>query len=223
MTKPNNYQGDNNNIDASLENLYQKRKLQHVSPNVVKQEVLNTLSTNAKADTPWWKVNLKPYLQISAVAGSVAIAFIVISIQVVNKQPSPILLESADLANFQSVELHVLAPKTEQLAATQFSRNSSTQERKIQYQSAQSVYMERQADLVVHQQAYATIVSSEEGLSLLTCDQNLLKLSQEVVNLLMSGQVNKGIDFSNGQMVALAFDSNGHIIDIQKQSKKTEC
>lgn len=225
MTKPNSSQGNHHNqdIDASLASLYQKRKLKHASPTSVKQEVLNKLTNNAEANVPWWKINLKPYLQISAVACSVAIAFIVVSVQVFNNKPSPVMLESADLASFQRVELHVLAPKTEQLATSKLSSRSSTQERKVQYQSAQSSYMSRQADLVIHQQAYATIVNSEEGLSLLTCDKNLLKLSQEVVDLLMSGGESKTIDFSNGQMVALAFDRNGHIIDIRREIERTEC
>lgn len=222
MTTPNNNHDNNSrqNVDASLESLYQKRKLKHASPSAVKQEILDTLATSSTAATPWWKINVKPYMQISAVACSVAVAFIVISIQLVNNNPSPLALESAD---FQSVELHVLAPKAKQLANTQLSRSMATKERKVQYQSAQSVYMERQADLVIHQQAYATIVNSEEGLSLLTCDQNLLKLSQEVVDLLMSGHENETVDFSKGQMVALTFDDNGHIIDIRKEIEKTEC
>ena len=229
MTKPNNshnHDRDNNSrmhTDASLESLYQNRKLKHASPNIIKQEVMNTLATSEQVTTPWWKINFKPYMQISAVACSVAVAFIVISIQVVNNKSSSPSLASANLADFQSVELHVLAPQQKQLANTQLSRTIASDERKIQYQSAQSVFMERQADLVIHQQAYATIVNSEEGLSLLTCDKNLLKLSQEVVDLLMSGQENKTIDFSNGQMVALLFDNNGHIIDIRKELTRKEC
>lgn len=229
MTTPKNdlnHQRDNKShqhTDASLEHLYQSRKLKHVSPNAVKHEVLNALAASEERSTPWWKINFKPYMQISAVACSVAVAFIVISIQVVNNKPSPLALESSNLADFQSVELHVLAPQRKQLANTQLSRSMASTERKIQYQSAQSVYMERQADLVIHQQGYATIVNNEEGLSLLTCDKNLLKLSQEVVDLLMSGQEDKTIDFSKGQMLALKFDDNGHIIDIRKELTKTEC
>lgn len=225
MTTPNNNHDNNSrqNVDASLESLYQKRKLKHTSPSAVQHEILNTLARSTTAATPWWKINFKPYMQISAVACSVAVAFIVISIQLVNNNPPPLALESADLADFQSVELHVLAPKAKQVASTQLSRSIATKERKVQYQSAQNVYMERQADLVIHQQGYATIVNSEEGLSLLTCDKNLLKLSQEVVDLLMSRHEKNTVDFSKGQMVALTFDDNGHIIDIRKEIKKTEC
>lgn len=229
MTKPKNYldhQGDdklNQHTDASLERLYQNRKLKHVSPSAVKKEVLSTLAAGEERNATWWKINFKPYMQISAVACSVAVAFIVVSIQVFNNQPTTLALNEPNLADFQSVELHVLAPPPKQLANSQLSRTMASTERKIQYQSAQSVYMERQADLVIHQQGYATIVNNDEGLSLLTCDMNLLKLSQEVVDLLMSGQENSTIDFSKGQMVALKFDDNGHIIDIRKELTKTEC
>jgi hypothetical protein len=243
MTKPNNNQGNHRNddqiVDESLHALYQKRKRQHTSPNAVRQVVLNKLASNAQAKAPWWKINLKPYMQISAVVGSVAIAFIVVSLQMVNKQPplvmlestqaqalrsaEPMKLESANLADFQSVELHVLAPNTMQVAASKLSQQSATLERKIQYQSARNGYLARQADIEIHQQSFATIVNSDEGLSLLTCDHNLLKLSQDVVDLLMSGAESKTVDFSKGQMVALSFDRNGHIIYIRNQSEKTEC
>jgi len=237
MTKPsNNNQSDkkanSQDTDDALNSLYQQRKGKHTSPSAVKQALLNTLAIKERRSKPWWKMNLRSYTQVSAVACSIAVAFIVISLQMVNKPPSPMMLESAELADtssFQSVELHVLAPETEQLAKRSMSQSdmspqkSTAQERKVQYQSAQSVYRARQADLAVYQQAYATIVNSEDGLSLLTCDKSLLKLSKEVVDLLVLGQDKETIDFSDGKMVALAFDRNGHIIDISQQTSKTQC
>ncbi|MFT6269141.1 MAG: hypothetical protein ACJAVV_001965 [Alphaproteobacteria bacterium] len=224
---------ENEAIDA----LYRKRKARYMSPNSIKQDVLNTLETNEPNVAPWWRINLRPYAQVSAVTCTIAVAFIVISLQVMNKDPDPLLMQASTLNSYQTVEIHELAPISDQLAKTSRARSlyeeslssdslsspAKTQERQIQYQRAQSVYLARQADLAVHQQSYATVVQSEDGLSLLTCDEHLLKLSQDVVDMLLSRQSNKKIDFSKGQMLALAFDSKGHIINISQGKNRTEC
>lgn len=242
MTKPTNKHNheDEQETKVSLNALYEQRKSQHELPNSMRQNMLNTLSDNERVATPWWKISLKPYVQISAVTCSVAVAFIVISLQVVNKQAVPLKLESAgmqlqsaQLNEYRNVELHELASNEElfgdqedasrEFAARKKSRESEKVARKVQYKRAQEGYLARQADINIHHQTFATIVNNEDGLSLLTCDQNLLKLSQDIVELLMSGRANKQIDFTKGQIVALAFDQNGHIIDIKNQTKKTEC
>jgi hypothetical protein len=230
---------DHNNInnDEALATLYQKRKAAYELPASVKESVLNKVNMTKPKYGPWWRINLRAYTQISAVIGTIAIAFVVISMQVVGNKPVSLHTQTDAMNNLQIVEIHELEPFNEiansqrnvqalyekSLKQKSFSSPASTQARKIQYERAQHVYLSKQADLAVHQQRYATVLQHEEGLSLLTCNQHLLKLSQEVVDMLMSGKEEMAIDFSEGQMLSLAFDSNGHIISISQEKSKTAC
>jgi hypothetical protein len=211
---------DTSQDDDALAILYQKRKAGHLSPDSVKQDIHNALATNKSTSTPWWRINLLPFAQMSAVTCTIAVTFIVISVQVMNKESAPLIA---------AIEIHQLGPANKPLIdagpalKNSLSSPAKTKERLIQYQRAQNVYFARQADLAAHQQSYATVLQSKDGLSLLTCDKHLLKLSQEVVDMLLSVKRDKGLDFSKGQMLALVFDSKGHIIDISQKETNTEC
>lgn len=229
MTKQNNQHDDD-----ALAALYEKRKARFTSPSDVKQQVLTQLATQKPIKTPWWQMNLRPFVQISALSGTLAVAFIVISIHMMNKNAVNMPLQSLALNEYQAVEVHQLAPLDDQLASAQeryenalknksLSSSTRTQERQVQYQRAQNVYLARQADLVVHQQRYATIMQNEDGLDLLTCNKHLLKLSQEVVDMLLSRDDEASIDYSQGQMLSLAFDEKGHIIYISQAKSTTTC
>jgi hypothetical protein len=193
---------------------------------------------------PWWHVCLSSYAQVSAITCSIAVAVIVISLQVVNKESAPLTamnISDTDIKlnteTYQIIEIHELAPTNEiivsntaavrayqeSLMSKSLSSPAKTEERQIQYKRAKNMYSSRQADLVIHEQGYATIVQSNDGLSLLTCDQHLLKLTQELVDMLMSRKNEQSINFSKGQMLAIGFDRDGHIIDISQETSKTEC
>ena len=223
--------------DDALSSHYQHRKAQHPSPASVRKNVINNLVNATYAKKPWWRVNVSSYLQISAVCFTVALTFVVISMQTLNRSQSFPQTQYLALQDYVSVEIHEVVTSAESLASTKsaqtqyeesLSANSlsslaNTEQRQVQYKQAQSIYLAKQSNLRVHQQSYAMVVQSDNGLSLLTCDKHLLKLSQQVVDVLFNGLAEANIDFSKGSMLALDFDSNGHIIDITQEKSITQC
>lgn len=227
--------------DEALSALYQQRKSRYLAPNNVQTNIREQLNIRKPAATRWWRINLLPYAQISAVSATIAIALIVIGWQVIEQRPGlitqPTALHTLALNDYQTVEIHTFAPTSslplssanararyeESLLQPSLSSPANTTARQVQYQHAQSIYLARQNNLNVHQQSDAKVLPSDEGLVLLTCDKLLLQLSQDVVDMLMNGLEEKEIDFSAGKMLALAFDDKGHIIDITQQKSKTQC
>lgn len=241
MTKPYNSHEQNTaaskDQDDVLSELYKRRKVTNQSPNSVKQNMLNNLASAQQLSKPWWKVNLLAYLQISAVCCTAALAFIVISLQMIDKEPQLNAFQTLYLKDYQTIEIHELAQANTELTGTTVARLEyeeslrtnplsspfKTEQRQVQYEQAQSIYLAKKSNLRVHQQSYAMVVQNDGGLSLLTCDKHLLKLSQQVVDLLLSDHTGDTIDFSQGSMLALGFDSQGHIIDITQKDVKTQC
>jgi hypothetical protein len=164
MTDQNNMPQDDASKHSAMAAPYQNRKARHKSPNSIKQEVLNNLATCKPKVAPWWRINLRPYAQVSAVSCTITVAFIVMGLQVMNTEPEP-LMTSSTLIDYQTAEIHELAPVNDQSATTNTARSfyekslssnslsspAKTQQRQIQYQRAQSVYLVKKADLIVHQ------------------------------------------------------------------------
>jgi hypothetical protein len=228
---------ESKHIDA----LYQSRKRRYQSPDAIKTEMLNKLAHSQPQQTPWWKVDFSQYFKISALAITGALAFLVVSMQLINQQQKNTELVSLSPNDYLSIQFHVLdgsdtpnnlpAQSTNTphgvLANNESSNNlpiaNNATQRKINYQQALDGLETKQTERVLHHQTYASVVKSDSGLSLITCEQELIQISQEVMDLLFPGKTKKSIDFESGNMIALGFDDNGHIIEMREQVLKSQC
>ncbi len=95
-------------------------------------------------------------------------------------------------------------------------------QKQIKYQPANANSKKSERYLQIHHTRYAHVIQNQDGLSLVTCEQVLIKISAEVLVLLQS-DTKQTLDITQGKLLTLSFDKNGHIIDIQNQQVKTQC
>ena len=227
MSKPNN----ETNPDKNLENLYTKRKQRLTSPDELQQAIYQKLNTRSNQKQPWWKIELKQYMRASALAVCCALAFIVIHIQLTGLSDNQDIIVAQNTVNYNYITYHVLEDEinidsnkaTDQFVEQKQKRREQSNQRKIEYQQASSSYFAKQNTAYTHLQTYATVIQNESGLDLLTCEKELLKISQELVDIFFSDTEANEISFSQGRMVSVSFDNKGHIIELVAEEQRNHC
>lgn len=171
-------------------------------------EASSVKNSASSAKKTWWQIDLGPYIQAATICSALMIAVYVISFQILDKEIN--LARKANTpASFQSVQLHVLESEN-------ITENES---HRINYKRAYREYVNNKMQLNVHHQTVAKVILNGENkqshLQLVTCDNDLLNISREVLDLLVPRAFDEG-RFYEGQMLALSFDLNGLIINIDK-------
>lgn len=141
------------------------------------------------------------------------------------------ILDSSDvLANRQGASAKfVQKPELamqEKFAADKTARLQDTLARQVKYQQANASYLQNKQDLSLFEHSYATIVNNQDGLHLLTCEQELLKISNEVLKLLTesaSPSQAQRPSFIEGNLLSLRFDEQGHIVQLVDSPERKQC
>jgi hypothetical protein len=96
----------------------------------------------------------------------------------------------------------------------------------FQYNKARHDMLMNQAMQIEHQQVLR-VISSDDGLQLVSCKDELLEISSQALAMLISAgpaeSIPKGADFTEGQLLAISFDANGYILHIDPTEQSKQC
>lgn len=194
MTKPHKIS------EVDLSDLYQKRKQKHQSPSSVKRSVMS----HSRQDQHWRPI----FNRIGAVAIA-ASTLLLIALVTVHQGN---LNKPVQTGEYTFVELHSLDQQVNDLASNVRAR----------YAEHYNDYLKQKQILARHHKKAAVLNLYEDGWELTTCDQELVKISNELVLALQ--KIDKvGTQFSNGDFVDIEFDKNGIIIGIQQSPRYQHC
>lgn len=201
--------------DHDLSTKYQQRKQRHQSPAEIKAKMLAAAEVPKKA---WWHIDLGPYVQVATLCSALVIAVYVIGFQILDREAS-LAYKPSNTIEYQTVQLHVMESENLELALT----NESN---RVNYNLAYAEYINNKLNLDIHHQTIVRVLSNtqnnDEVLQLITCDDELVNISKEVLNILVPDNSNERLGLSEGQILALNFDAKGLIIGIN-QSQKLLC
>ena len=201
--------------DDELRAKYQQRKRQHPSPVEIKAHMLDAATVPKKA---WWHVDLGPYVQVATLCSALVIAVYVIGFQILDRGAA-LANNPSNIIDYQTVQLHVMESENLVLART----NESN---RVSYNRAYAEYVKNKINLDIHHQTIVRVLSNTQNndniLQLITCDDELVNISKEVLNILVPENTEERLGLSEGQMLALNFNAKGLIIGID-QSQKLLC
>lgn len=233
-----------NKQDEQLSALYQQRKQQHTAPSSIEQALQDKLRQRDSDKTPWWKFEFNNYFRFGAMAMTCALAFVVINMQTPNptermfaensvamKVNSPTVYHVLETSPLEEAEPQQMYADSESralemkqtLESSRAMRSQQSEDRRIKYRKAESDLLARQTTQQQIHQTYATIVSTEDGLNLLTCENELLKISQEVVNMLYNNKQTTQNKFEDGALVSLSLNSSGQIVQLLPETQQHKC
>jgi hypothetical protein len=220
-----------NSID--LDSLYAKRKANHQAPADLKQSVFASVDEANKDAAPWWHFNLSNYTsfaKLGALTACLAILVLVVGVQMIGNQleyqNQPYANKPNTALVYRSIQIHVINHGEDDSATSSTALQdpqvliANSKEQRVIYRREFNQLLAEQKTLATQKQSIAQVLQYNGDLQLLTCQNDLLNITEEVVNLL---EPNSAAGFSEGQMLALRFDDNGHIIDMQVNSGQTQC
>ncbi|GAA0856662.1 hypothetical protein [Aliiglaciecola litoralis] len=187
-------------FETDVSELYQQRKSRHRATASMKRQTLQ----QAKTSSNW--TSLVGKFQLVAIAASTMLLF--------------------SLVALQSYEIEHLQPKLEYTSVFIHSFDDTTDQDysqiKTMYQQHTEDFVQRKALLASHHQKSAVLSQFAHGWELKTCDQELVKISKELVDTLT------GMDLINsslktGDNVQIAFNAKGLIVGIEPAKNVQQC
>lgn len=198
--------------DDDLSAKYQQRKQQYQSPTEIKTKMLAAAVEPKKA---WWHIDLGPYVQVATLCSALVIAVYVIGFQILDKEVSLANNPNSSI-EYQTVQLHVM--ESENLGLAQVNESN-----RVNYNRAYAEYVNNKLNLDIHHQTIVRVLSNTQNsdtvLQLITCDDELVNISKEVLNILIPDNSDERLSLSEGQMLALNFNSEGLIIGIRQDQQ----
>ncbi len=189
---------DNDEID--LTSLYQARKKQYKSPAALKRKVLKE-AMGAKYSTRFFS----GFQQVAIAAGTLLLISLV-AIQYYDFNHSQPQL------TYTLVEVHSIGEQ----------ENNQYAEISRKYDQHYQQFKQKQALLVSHHSKSAVLNQMEGGWELVTCDKELLKVSDELVNTLKEMDL-IGDTLQAGDNVNIAFNRYGLIVGIHQSKLNKSC
>lgn len=189
---------DNNELDLS--SLYENRKKRNNSPSSLKRQVMKQASRNKPV------VTFFNNFQQLAIAAGTLLLFSLVAIQYYDtKHGQPPL-------TYTLVEVHSIGTE----------ENTPYADISRQYDEHYQQFMQQKALLVSHHNKSAVLSQIEDGWELVTCDKELLKVSNELVSTLKEMDL-LGNALATGDNVNIAFNRYGLIVGIHQQAKAKKC
>lgn len=188
---------DQENHDP-LEQLYAKRKGQYSAPPSIKRQLL------AKQRESQSTAHIFKRISYVAVAASTLLLM------------SLLLIEQSDLVSskvkYQVVQLHSLETQP----------GSKSADIKHRYATHYNNYLSQKKTYTAHHKTKAALHLMENGWQLISCDQQVLQLTNELVAALSNlQQIDSQI--SSGDAVEIAFDQTGIILGITRSGNHLRC
>lgn len=204
MTKPNEQEHGSSKHNAHFEtrisDLYQQRKSKTKSTASMKRQILQRAESEP-APHGWFR----SFQRVAFAAGTLLLLSLV-ALQSYEFRQSPNRLV------YTSVELHNIDDHQSQ-DYTQLSQR---------YQQHYQDYLQQQALLASHHQKSAILTQFENGWELRTCNQELVKISKELVATLQQMNLING-HFKSGDSVEVVFNVSGLIVGINPNKTMLKC
>ncbi|NCP64800.1 MAG: hypothetical protein GW763_17855 [Paraglaciecola sp.] len=183
--------------EQQLRALYQQRKAQHTAPAGIKRRLLLAHQQQQNNQRHWFK----RMTMVSVAAGTLLLLGLSFW------QHQSWLNQPMHVAE---VELHSLAPQKQSQAISE------------RYAKHYQDYLSQQQILVFHHTKQAVLEHMDDGWQLQTCDHQVVKVSQELVNALAKlNQIDEHLHL--GDSVDIAFDESGIILAISASGKFLHC
>ncbi|MDO6694840.1 hypothetical protein Q4574_16200 [Aliiglaciecola sp. 3_MG-2023] len=204
MTKPHEHdQGSSKqaeHFETRISDLYQHRKSKVQATASMKRQLMQ--STESKSKLYGWFSNFQHLTFATAT---------ILLLGLVAWQ-SYELRQSPDTLRYTSVEIHNI------------DEQSSQDYRQIsqRYQQHYQDYLQQKALLASHHQKSAILTQFENGWELRTCDQELVKISKQLIDTLQQMNLING-NFKTGDSVEIAFNVSGLIVGIHANKTLLKC
>ncbi|MGO4891695.1 hypothetical protein [Flavobacterium sp. W21_SRS_FM6] len=190
-----------NYSDDELKRLYQQRKTQNPAPAGVKRHVLAQHQSSINHEKVWRRLT-----QVALAASTLLLFGLVFWHQYSWQNLEPQLAAE----QYTTIELHSLAPRKQSDAISE------------RYAKHYNNYLTQQQVLAFHHKKQAVLQQMDDGWQLQTCDQQVVKVSQELINALRNIHQIEGT-FSTGDKVEMMFDKTGLILGIKPSAKLAHC
>jgi hypothetical protein len=187
--------------DETLNRLYQQRKAQNAAPAGIKRQVLAKHQAAMTSQQIWRRMT-----HVAVAASTLLLCGLVFwhhySWQSVEQEIAT--------TNYTTIELHSLAPSKQSDAISE------------RYAKHYNNYLSQQQVLAFHHKKQAVLQQTEDGWQLQTCDQQIVKVSQDLIDALRNIHQIEGT-FKNGDNVEMRFDKSGLILGIKPSAKLAHC
>jgi hypothetical protein len=195
----------NHDKDTDLTELYQQRKELYKAPSSVKKHIIR--AAKKKNTIGFTELNLVNWTKGISVAAATVLLISLIAIR--NNDNHWFNQKSVEVS---LVEIHSLNDEKVPLS----------QSIRVKYAYNYHEYLSQQQTLASHHRKNALLRLTEEGWELTTCDDELLKISAELVRTLINvNRIEKQVE--NGDRVDIIFDQDGHIISILQANTLPHC
>lgn len=186
--------------ENELSELYQTRKRAHQAPRSIKQFINDNGSTKSH-----WHSFFNRISGIAIAAGTLLLVSLVALQQ--HSLDQPMLVQDYTL-----IELHSLDTN----------KQSAGQNVRSLYAKHYNDFLHQKQILAKHHSKAAILNQIEDGWELTTCNKEIVKISNGLINALR--KIDKvGGSPQDGEWVAIDFDKNGIIIAIASQPKLPHC
>lgn len=187
--------------DDTLHDLYRQRKNQHIAPASIKRAVLTKHQAKLNTQQIWRRIS-----HVAVAASTLLLCGLVYwhyyAWQITEPQISGI--------QYTTVELHSLAPAKQSEDLTE------------RYAKHYNDYLSQQNILAMHHTKQAVLRQTEGDWQLQTCDQQVVKVSQQLIQALRDiHQIDANL--KDGDNVELHFDKNGIILSISQSRTYMHC
>jgi hypothetical protein len=191
-----------------LDKLYQQRKSLHKAPHAVQKRVMQ--EAKARQGRQSWKLNL--FNWTTGISLTAATLFL-ISLVALQWQNLPLLPTS--VVQYNWVEMHSLEEEYANVSDASYSS-------KVKYEQHYAEFLSKQQTFARHHDKIASLKRLDEGWELTTCDEQLVKISAELVQALR--ELNRiEAELQSGDWVDVAFTKEGRIIGIRQNKNYHQC
>jgi len=197
------------NADDVLSSLYQKDKMRGESPSAIRRNVMLAANKEALASSGIG-MQLKRWVQASK--SLVAATAMIALVAVVWVGQYKLERGAFNQNQYTNVQIHSLSAPQE-LASNNI---------RLKYDVAYKEFLQQQGTLAAHHQSSAKLRLNDNGWTLATCKNELLQISDELLNILKDVQ-RLDTDLVIGDSVNILFAMDGRIIQIVKSPKPLRC
>ncbi|WJG09766.1 hypothetical protein [Aliiglaciecola sp. LCG003] len=187
-------------IEQQFSDLYQGRKNKIQSPSSVKRRVLQ----DANKGSNWYSM-LNRFQHVAIAAGTLLLISLV-ALQFHQLQ-NPI-----EELSYTTVELHSLDGE----------KGADFGQIRRLYSQHYNDYLQQKAFLALHHQKSAILQQLDDGWELKTCNQELVKISKQVVETLQKMNL-VGMSLKSGDSVQIAFNASGLIVGLHPSKIPLVC
>lgn len=199
MTKLHDDQS-NPHFETQASELYQQRKSRHKANSSMKRHTL----AQAESASNWSGI-FNRFQHVAIAAGTLLLVGLVALQSYELRQAGPEI-------EYTSVQIHSLESDQKQDYA----------QIKVLYDQHRDDYLKQKVILASHHKKAAFLSQFDDGWELKTCDQELVKISSELVQILKEMKlINPQI--KRGDSVQIAFNVNGLIVGIEPAKNNLQC